>query len=632
MTFRRLFLILLIALLFASPGCGGGGGQNGGKGLNLQSDQVTLSPSTQVLEKGNILQMQAVRKSPFGTVITTATFIWVSSDVSIATVDENGLVQALRVGVVTITAASGGAGSGSSTVGVVSPDKGSATLNLSGDAFYEDKLFDSNGFTGVIKPTPIRNAVVEAVAIDGFLPFSATGVTDENGNFTLPPLNNSTRRGGVYVRVLSKTAAASATKVVVNNKPANAVLFSSASLEALDDSQSASGILNVLATTSGIGGAFNILDALSLASEFVQGQSGCPGAGDPCIPSLVTAYWEPGSSEGTFYDGKSAISILGGGGGDADEYDDSVIIHEYGHFILSQFSHDDSLGGQHGLTEHDQDIRLSWSEGWANFFSSAVRGQPFYVDTFLNQNPLSFNMENYSSAQTASLKANAIYTTSEVAVAGTLWDVFDSTSESSDNLSLGFTLVWKTVLGMSPKPIKSTMEEFWLTFKDTGATSIFSGLFQSILSEREIELKVDNTEGAEQQLTLAGGQQHHTLYTSNTDPSGDVDVIPLSVSPGTSYTLKTLNLSNGTDTYLEIRTTGGGTLLFGPNDNPGAPISSGCLNSKAACPRNGPGILAATLSFNSGSNSSLEAHVKRSPSAPPSSGRFGAYDILLTTP
>src|SRR5574341_543648 len=67
--------------------------------------------------------------------------------------------------------------------------------------------------------------------------------------------------------------------------------------------------------------------------------------------------------------------------GDHDEFDDDVILHEYGHFMAFSFSKAAEAGGAHYLNDSTQDIRLAWSEGWATFLSAAVRNSPVMVNT-----------------------------------------------------------------------------------------------------------------------------------------------------------------------------------------------------------------------------------------------------------
>jgi hypothetical protein len=65
------------------------------------------------------------------------------------------------------------------------------------------------------------------------------------------------------------------------------------------------------------------------------------------------------------YDGDGNLYILGDANTDTDEYDDHVIIHEWGHYFEDKFSRADSIGGPHG-DGNRLDIRVAFGEGWGN--------------------------------------------------------------------------------------------------------------------------------------------------------------------------------------------------------------------------------------------------------------------------
>lgn len=615
------------ALLFIS-GCSGGGSSTPS---TPSSDRVSITPSVANVIAGGSVQLSATLTLSSGAVDLNAVFTWQSDDTSIASIDAKGIVTGIKVGVATITATAGTV-TGSALIGVVASGPGAAALTLSGNAAYEDREFNAAGFTGILTQKPIRNAVIEVVAIDGFK-LIGTGVTNASGDFNLT-VNNSANRAGIYLRVVSLTDPANNTKIEIQNNASEKLFLSSVSA-GIDDSGSDpfTATQNVLATADArIGGAFNILDVILDTSALIQTAGPCPSPNIGCIPPKVTVYWEPGSKEGTFFnDSVDAISILGGGGfgGDTDEYDDVVIIHEYGHFILSKFSRDDSPGGEHNLFDNGQDIRLSWSEGWGNFLPFAVRNSPLYVDTLPGGIGISFNIEDYSTAQSGNpLSAAAIYTTNEIAVAGVLWDLFDEIDPSeNDALDLGFTKIFQTVLNF-PQAKPSTLETFWTTFSVSASTAAFNSEFQAILQSRQIKLFKDTTEDVETALLL-GVSQQHTLYKTGSDPSGDVDRIPFSVTSGTTYTVKTLNLSNGADTFLTIFNPSNVTIES--NDNTSGTSFFICgLNS--SCPKNNASNLSSKVTFTAQMSGTYTAEVSHAENAPPSAGLLGAYEIQLTSP
>ncbi|MCB9507998.1 MAG: hypothetical protein H6697_10065 [Myxococcales bacterium] len=68
-----------------------------------------------------------------------------------------------------------------------------------------------------------------------------------------------------------------------------------------------------------------------------------------------------------------------GGGTDEAYWSDAVVAHESGHYVM--FAHGESLreGGPHfaGVPTHPGQ---AWSEGWATYYSSAIRGSSTYYD------------------------------------------------------------------------------------------------------------------------------------------------------------------------------------------------------------------------------------------------------------
>lgn len=611
-------------------------GENGGGTFSFKP--IEISPSLVNLVPGEQVQFTAAKRG--GPIIGTSPLSWRSTDPSIVTIDSNGLATGVKIGVAGITA-SNGSQSGTATVGVVGPDPGGADFDLSGKAFYEDKLFDAAGFTGETEPKPIRNAVVNVIAIDGFVPIGS-GATDEEGALSFFGLKNDTRRSGVYLQIQSRTAEDHPTQVRILNNLSDRALLALIS-SPIDDGGGGpfTGLETTATSDSGIGGAFNILDVLSSASELIQRSGPCPSPTGECLPPLSTAYWEPDSSDGTYYDDRlDAIFILGERS-DSDEYDDAVVAHEYGHFAMRHFSDDDSLGGEHRISDNAQDIRLSWSEGWGNFFSSAVRNSPLYVDT-AGGATFSFEMEGYTSPNfplpfphPGSLSARTVYTTSEVAIAGVLWDIYDPAAavsdlaEGHDRLDLGFGPIWQTVLQMKGAP--ATMETFWIQFSIINAP--FSNDFQAITLERKMELFPDAAEGGETQLSAGENSgQRHTLYLNSVDPVGDEDIVPFDVESGRSYTIETLNLTNGADTLLTIKE---GNLVLFENDNFDGAHYRNCtiVFSQSTCPPNDQKALSSSVTFSwTGPSATLNAHVKRAPNAPASAGRLGSYEIRMRNP
>ncbi|WP_211441848.1 hypothetical protein [Collimonas humicola] len=126
-------------------------------------------------------------------------------------------------------------------------------------------------------------------------------------------------------------------------------------------------------------GPFAILDTVYSASHKVL-----EADKNLSFPPL-NVFWSPGSDDGTYFNGVGdktlrGLHILGHEDVDTDEYDAGVIAHEWGHYFQASFSRDDSTGGPHS-SANLLDMRLAFSEGWGNAFSSMARSDPMYVDT-----------------------------------------------------------------------------------------------------------------------------------------------------------------------------------------------------------------------------------------------------------
>ncbi|MFS4458771.1 hypothetical protein [Bdellovibrio sp. HCB2-146] len=145
------------------------------------------------------------------------------------------------------------------------------------------------------------------------------------------------------------------------------------------------------------GAAFNIYYDILMANDYIRSEIGNAA----WVASKVTVYWKAGFNPYTYYDqsaplsfyvpGERKLYILGGSNGnvktqDTDHFDDSVILHEYGHFLEDVYGHTDSPGGSHN-GNFIIDPRLAWSEGWANYFQSAVLSSTDAVPASPNHRP-----------------------------------------------------------------------------------------------------------------------------------------------------------------------------------------------------------------------------------------------------
>lgn len=231
------------------------------------------------------------------------------------------------------------------------------------------------------------------------------------------------------------------------------------------------------------GAAFHILYNIWTANKFIRDSIGNPSF----VTDKVTAYWKAGFNPGTYVGTSSPLSfyikgsrqlyILGGSNGnfstvDFDHFDDSVILHEFAHFLEDVYSVSDSQGGSHN-GNFIIDPRLAWSEGFANYFQGAViyqlggvndttRGR-FYIDIVNGTDPgIKFNLgSNGQSLTFDEVTFDGEGTFREVSIARTLWKTTapNGATSSPSAGEIPFSAVW-TVFTSTSNGIKSATEYF----------------------------------------------------------------------------------------------------------------------------------------------------------------------------
>ena len=154
-----------------------------------------------------------------------------------------------------------------------------------------------------------------------------------------------------------------------------------------------------------------------------------PFAGDPADGNIESTLYGSAGSVGS----EVGIYILGAENNDTDEFDQHVLAHEYQHFLEDAISRTDSIGGAHSLGER-LDMRVAFSEGFANAYSAMVLDDPLYRDSFgtAQGSDFSFNIE------TDVFSVPGWY--SEASIHRIVWDLFDAANDAadSDGVTIGY--------------------------------------------------------------------------------------------------------------------------------------------------------------------------------------------------
>jgi len=351
-----------------------------------------------------------------------------------------------------------------------------------------------------IQKVAAKNILVKAISDTGEALDETT--TDNNGIYNLYVPENTNVKVRVYARMLKKEKW---DVVVVDNTAQKAMYV----IEGQMHNSGTSATRRNLHAASGWGGygytgardaaPFAILDSINQAMTKVTDSKpkatfprltvnwsvrNVAAGGDQSMGQIVTSN----------YDGNSNLWILGDANSDTDEYDDHIIVHEWGHFFEDKFSRSDSIGGPHSAGD-SLDIRVAFGEGWGNALSAIATDNPIYFDT-AGQNQSSgwfMDIENASPQNPGWF--------SEASIQRILYDLYDKNNEGSDNLSLGFAPIFDAMVNQE---------------RNTPAfTSIFS-FINALKSENSSKSnKIDQVVASEQISNIRDAYGNYRSNTAN---------------------------------------------------------------------------------------------------------------------
>ncbi|HEX2139117.1 MAG TPA: hypothetical protein VHG33_05335 [Woeseiaceae bacterium] len=439
----------------------------------------------------------------------------------------NRLLLPICAGLLAACGGGGGGGdsSGGSGDGGGAPDGGPVTI--SGKAVYEfaPPAAACRGLDfHAVQQRPIRQATIQLLdaATDTVLD---AGVTTDTGDFALS-VDSGTE---VYIRVraeLKRTGGPSwDVEVRDNTRSTTAPLkqrplyvldtdpFDSGNVDVTRDVTAATGWNDSTASYTGTRAAapFAVLDTAYAGMLLVLAE-------DPQVTfEPLDIFWssenrpsdgriEDGDISTSFYSSENNLFLLGAAGSDADEFDDHVVAHEWGHYFEDVFSRSDSIGGAHSLGD-ELDMRVAFGEGFATALSGMVLGDALYCDTTLSSG-FSINIEDEGGGTPGWFN--------EVSVMELLYDLWDTAADGVDSGSIGFGPVYRVMTGA-----QAVTSAF---------TSIFS--FAAVLKEENpLDAGFINELLAAQNIRADGMSEFGDGETN--DGSGgilsttDVDVLPV---------------------------------------------------------------------------------------------------------
>jgi hypothetical protein len=374
----------------------------------------------------------------------------------------------LFVTALTISACSGGSdgdGGGEPPPAPSPPPAGVVSGVLQYEFPPPNNFCDGLNFAGIVL-RPIRGATVQLLDSDSMAVLEST-VSDDSGNYSLAvdpqtdvfvrvraELKNTTPSWDVEVRN-NVVDPADPSPPALANRPV--YVMDSAEFNSGDQGQ----VRNLTAATGWDGSSytevrtaapFAILDAIFSAMALVAAE-------DPTAPfAPLDAYWSPDntSAEGAGTDDENIASgeigtsfywnnqlfLLGMESDDADEFDDHVIVHEWGHYFEDNFSRSDSIGGGHTIGDL-LDMRVAFGEGFATALSGMALDNPTYCDTLWvgAGNLTGFEIDIESELGGVAGWFN------ESSVMKLIYDLWDTDPDGADDSSIGFGPIYNVMTG-----------------------------------------------------------------------------------------------------------------------------------------------------------------------------------------
>ncbi|MEL6861904.1 MAG: hypothetical protein AAGL11_08700 [Pseudomonadota bacterium] len=313
---------------------------------------------------------------------------------------------------------------------------------------------------------PARGIIVQAVDSGGNV--LASDVTDASGNYSVTVAASTPVR--IQARAqMQQTAGATWNIQVLDNQNSFAIyvlagaLADSGTANSTRNLNAASGWGTVSYTGTRAAAPFAILDSIYTTVTAIadvdanvtfpdlqvfwsagNSDNGDGSCADAELGRIITSSYtrtnclNPSLTD--FGDFAPTILILGDDNVDTDEYDPSVIVHEFGHYFEDQLSRSDTIGNGHSLADR-LDARLAFGEGWGNAFSAMILGDPVYRDSSGAQQStgFAFSVEADLTSSTGS-RPQGWY--AEGSVQQILYDIFDSGVGDDDPVSGGLAPIY----------------------------------------------------------------------------------------------------------------------------------------------------------------------------------------------
>jgi hypothetical protein len=340
-------------------------------------------------------------------------------------------------------------------------------FNIQGQVLWTDTAGNTH---------PVPQADIEFYEIDGNLgsgfisaAIGGTFQTDQNGNYSINFTNVEDGPGeglpDIVARVFTRSAAAD-----IKSSVAGSSTYFINSAIAGEISEGSSRVVNITAGNTGDANrAFSVHNSVLMISQYLGNLTGAsPSQLDVRYDSSITGSFFRASPRQLYIRGTAA-------------YQWDVIQHEFGHYVQNLYGFQNNPGGAHSATQNlsqtrgskDIGTRLAWGEGWSTFFSisaqqamgAAALGIPQVGDSVYQST--NGGVISYSTEVTGGVGED-----NELTVINTLWDLFDSTADGIDDVSLTDKFLFDTFNNANPFTLAAAWESLAATRDNAGKVEL----------------------------------------------------------------------------------------------------------------------------------------------------------------
>ncbi|ROR25332.1 putative repeat protein (TIGR02543 family) [Mobilisporobacter senegalensis] len=236
--------------------------------------------------------------------------------------------------------------------------------------------------------------------------------TDSRGSFDVPLDRTNIKK--VWVVINAENEACNVTrKVGIGNRG-----YSYKSKKQTVSSKQKTVNLKVNIDNQNAKGAINIARVINNARNFMKNETGIN-------VGKINVFWTYGKGIDSYTNSVARYGMVLAGK-DHDERDESVICHEYGHWVYGTIRNSGSFMGGNHSSENRIDIKLAYSEGLATFFGQSALGSARYYD---GNNVLATSNYSIESPHAKIPKSRR----NEAYVAASQWDTIDGYPDNTED-------------------------------------------------------------------------------------------------------------------------------------------------------------------------------------------------------